>query len=596
MLYPTLNETAVYNRVTDRFLGINKNVITSDGEFSFTENVTMDSYPALSSRERRGMVTELNSPSGLAMKDSLVYADGADLYYNGERVEGIVLSTLSANCPKKFVSMGAYLCIFPDNLYLNTADMTDFGSMEMSWEIPAGQSVVYTLCKGDGTDYDTPTVSDDEPESPENGDLWIDTSGDVHVLKQYSKSMSMWTEMATTYVKIEAPGIGQNVLKGDGVRLAGCAYTGSDEALSEQIDSLNGTVIVRERGDNYIVITGIIDSVYTQNAESDGEVSVNRKVPKMDFVTECQNRLWGCYYGIEDGRTVNEIFCCKLGDFKNWEAYQGISTDSYRASCGSDGAWTGAVTYLGYPLFFKENYVHKVYVSSSGAHQIAVSAIDGVQKGSDRSFAIVNDYLLYKSPTGINIFDGTQAASVSDKLGGDMYYNAAGGALGGKYYVSMENSDGEWNLFVYDLKKGLWVCEDSSHIMHFAGNGGELYYIDEDSNRLITVRGSEGEQEEDFCWTVESGNIGYEYAEKKYLSRFKLRMSIGEEGYAEVWIQYDSNGIWEKRGVIKGRGLNRTFTLPVIPRRCDHLKIRLTGKGEFKLCSFSSVLERGSDI
>ncbi len=594
MLYPTLNETSVYNRVTDKFLGINKNVITSDGEFNFTENVTTDSYPALSSREKRGTVTALNSPSGLAMKDSLVYADGADLYYNGERVAGITLSTVPEKCPKTFVSMGAYICIFPDRLYLNTADMTDFGSMEMSWEAQTGQSAAYTLCKGDGTAYKTPYISDEEPENPENGDLWIDTSGEVHALKQYSKTMSMWAETAATYIKIEAPGIGQNVSKGDGVRLSGCVYSGSDEAMKKQIDALNGTVIVRERGDNFIVVTGIIDQAYTQSTDSAGAVSVKRKVPEMDFVTECQNRLWGCYYGIEDGRTVNEIFCCKLGDFKNWEVYQGISTDSFRASCGSDGVWTGAVTYLGYPLFFKENYVHKVYVSPSGAHQIAVSAIDGVQKGSERSFAIVNDYLLYKSPSGINLFDGTQAVRISDKLGQEIYYEAAGGALGGKYYVSMRGR--EWSLFVYDVKKGLWVREDNTHIKHFAGNGGELYYIDDDTKELKTVRGSEGEKEQGLEWSAESGNIGYEYAEKKYLSRFKLRMSVEENGYAEVWVQYDSNGIWEKRGVIRGRGLNRTFTLPVIPRRCDHLKIRLTGKGEFKLCAFFAVLERGSDI
>lgn len=596
MLYPTLNKTSVYNMVTNRFLGINKNVMMSAGELSFTENVTMDCYPVLSSRKKRGTVTVLKAPSGLAMKDSLVYADGADLYYNGERVEGITLSTLPESCPKTFVSMGAYLCVFPDKLYLNTADMTDFGSMEMSWEAQEGQNVKYTLCKGDGSASETPTVSENEPENPENGDLWIDTSGDTHVLKQYSKAMSMWVETATTYVKIEAPGIGQSVSKGDGIRLGGCKYTGSNEALSKQIDALNGVVLVRERDDNYIVVTGIIDQAYTQSMASAGEVSAKRRVPKMDFVTECQNRLWGCYYGLEDGRTVNEIFCCKLGDFKNWEAYQGISTDSFRASCGSDGAWTGAVTYLGYPLFFKENYVHKVYISSSGAHQIAVSAIDGAQKGSDRSFAIVNDYLLYKSPSGINLFDGTQATSISDKLGQELYYEAAGGALGGKYYVSMRDRDGEWNLLVYDVKKGLWVREDSSHVRHFAGNGGELYFIDEDTKELKTVRGSEGKNEPDFEWTAESRDIGYEYAEKKYLSRFKLRMGVEENGYAEVWVQYDSNGIWEKRGVIKGRGVNRIFTLPVIPRRCDHLKIRLAGRGAFKLCAFSAVLERGSDI
>ncbi len=39
----------------------------------------------------------------------------------------------------------------------------------------------------------------------------------------------------------------------------------------------------------------------------------------------------------------------------------------------------------------------------------------------------------------------------------------------------------------------------------------------------------------------------------------------------------------------------RTFLLPVRPARCDHLKFRLTGKGEMKLFSLARVLEAGSD-
>ena len=417
MLYPIVKETKTYNLMTTEFGGYNHSLKPREGEFFDTENITTDYYPIASGRKKRGIVRRLNSPSGMTAKDSLIYADGADLYYNGKKVDGLVLSTEKEKCPKKFVSMGAYLCIFPDNLYLNTADMTDFGSMEMSWEAEKSTSVKYSICKGDGAEYGKTTVADEAPKDAENGELWIDSSTDTHILKQYSKNMNMWVEIATVYVKIEAKGIGQRIEKGDGIRISGCKYSGENEYIKKQIEALNSTFTVKERGDNHIVVTGLLDETYTQN----GGVNVTRKVPKMDYVTECQNRLWGCYYGLEDGKTVNEIFCCKLGDFKNWEVYSGISTDSFKASCGTDGVWTGDVTYLGYPLFFKENYVHKVYISSGGAHQIVSMAIDGVQKGSDTSFAIVNDYLFYKSKTGINRFDGTQAVNISSDLGNEQY-------------------------------------------------------------------------------------------------------------------------------------------------------------------------------
>ena len=591
MLYPIVKETKTYNLMTTEFGGYNHSLKPREGEFFDTENITTDYYPIASGRKKRGIVRRLNSPSGMTARDSLIYADGADLYYNGKKVDGLVLSTEKEKCPKKFVSMGAYLCIFPDNLYLNTADMTDFGSMEMSWEAEESTSVKYSICKGDGAEYGKTTVADEAPKDAENGDLWIDSSTDTHILKQYSKNMNMWVEIATVYVKIEAKGIGQRIEKGDGIRISGCKYSGENEYIKKQIEALNSTFTVKERGDNHIVVTGILDETYTQN----GGVNVTRKVPKMDYVTECQNRLWGCYYGLEDGKTVNEIFCCKLGDFKNWEVYSGISTDSFRASCGTDGVWTGAVTYLGYPLFFKENYVHKVYVSSGGAHQIVSMAIDGVQKGSGTSFAIVNDYLFYKSKTGINRFDGTQAVNISSDLGNEQYCDAVGGRLGRKYYVSMKDINEKWHLFVYDVKRGLWIREDNTMALYFADIDNELYYIDGDSNELKTINGTEGKEEDKFPWKIVFGDIGYEYFQKKYLSRFNIRMSLEEDGWAEIYTEYDSNGIWEKRGTINGTGISRTFTLPIIPRRCDHIRIKIEGSGEFKLYSISKILEIGSD-
>lgn len=591
MLYPIVKETKTYNLMTTEFGGYNHSLKPREGEFFDTENITTDYYPIASGRKKRGIVRRLNSPSGMTAKDSLIYADGADLYYNGKKVDGLVLSTEKEKCPKKFVSMGAYLCIFPDNLYLNTADMTDFGSMEMSWEAEESTSVKYSICKGDGAEYGKTTVADEAPKDAENGDLWIDSSTDTHILKQYSKNMNMWVEIATVYVKIEAKGIGQRIEKGDGIRISGCKYSGENEYIKKQIEALNSTFTVKERGDNHIVVTGLLDETYTQN----GGVNVTRKVPKMDYVTECQNRLWGCYYGLEDGKTVNEIFCCKLGDFKNWEVYSGISTDSFKASCGTDGVWTGAVTYLGYPLFFKENYVHKVYISSGGAHQIVSMAIDGVQKGSDTSFAIVNDYLFYKSKTGINRFDGTQAVNISSDLGNEQYCDAVGGRLGGKYYVSMKDINEKWHLFVYDAKRGLWIREDNTMALYFADIDNELYYIDGDSNELKTINGTEGKEEDKFPWKIVFGDIGYEYFQKKYLSRFNIRMSLEEYGWAEIYTEYDSNGIWEKRGTINGTGISRTFTLPIIPRRCDHIRIKIEGSGEFKLYSISKILEIGSD-
>ena len=60
-------------------------------------------------------------------------------------------------------------------------------------------------------------------------------------------------------------------------------------------------------------------------------------------------------------------------------------------------------------------------------------------------------------------------------------------------------------------------------------------------------------------------------------------------------IQYDSSGKWEHKLHIKGKGL-KTFLAPIIPRRCDHLKLKMIGKGEMRMYSLAKVYEQGSDV
>ena len=84
------------------------------------------------------------------------------------------------------------------------------------------------------------------------------------------------------------------------------------------------------------------------------------------------------------------------------------------------------------------------------------------------------------------------------------------------------------------------------------------------------------------------------YLKKKYLSRFNLRMKLPRGSKLDLYMEYDSSGLWKHCGHIEGRG-TRTFLLPVRPARCDHLRFRIEGKGEIKLYSLAVIREEGSD-
>lgn len=573
---------------TETFAGRTHKLKIAANDFYETENLSTDEYPMLSSRPLRGTVARLTNPTGLISKDELLYCADGKVYFGGTEIIGL---TLSGDAPTQIVSMGAYAVFFPDKKYLNTADLEDFGSLEASWSAADDTPVSYSICTITGESYGAPPMQGSEPSDPVSGQLWIDTSGDTHSLKQWSEASGMWVTIPTVYTKISAPNIGAAFSDYDGVTLSGIAYTDDTAYLASQIDALNGTKVIYKRDTDYIIVVGLLDQSYTQA----GGVNVSRDVPDMDYVCEAGNRLWGCKYGVVDGKPLNEIYGCKLGDFKNWNCFLGISTDSWVGSVGSDGVWTAAVNYLGYPTFFKESRIHQVLISSTGAHQLQETVCSGVEKGSWRSPCVAGQILYYKGLSGVYAYDGSQPVLVSDALGGVQYRNARAGSVRGKYYISMQDADAAWHLFAYDTSRGMWMREDGTQVAAFAAQDDDLFFIDETTGEIKTVYGTQGTLESGVSWSAESGVQGYEFAEKKYVGRYNFRIKVDEGTSLTLWIEYDSSGEWINKGTIEGNRL-ATYTLPVIPRRCDHLRYKITGTGAFKLFSITRILEVGSDM
>lgn len=589
MKFPKLAEQPTSRSITDVFAGYNHNLRIGDGEFYDEENMCSDNYPLLSVRRQRGVYASPAAPQGLIAKDALCYVDGSKFVINGRAIE-MDLSTAAAKCPKSLISMGAYVIIMPDKKYINTVETNDRGSIEASYQSMAG--VRFSLCTAEGAGVEA-VASAAAPEKPSNGAYWLDTSGEKHALKVYSSAAGIWTTVATTYVKISATGIGVQFKQYDGVTIAGIT--------KKTVKDLNGSAVIWSKADDYIVVVGLLDAAVEQTAE-EGTITVKRTMPDMDFVVESGNRLWGCKYGYVDGKAINEIYASKLGDFKNWNCYMGISTDSYTASCGTDGPWTGAITHLGYPLFFKENCLHKVYGTFPSNFQIQTTTCRGVQKGSARSMAIVNEVLYYKSRGGVCAYDGSLPAEISAAFGEESYSDAVGGGHRNKYYISQKDSGGVWHLFVYDTRLSVWHREDNTHAEAWCSCRDEMYYIDAADKKIRTVLGSGTKETAAVPWKVETGTIvaltsSSKYpdriANKKYVGRMLIRMALDPGATMQVYIQYDSGG-WEKLWSMTGKNL-RTFAFPVRPHRCDHFRLKLTGTGGAKIYSITKTLEQGSD-
>ena len=582
MKYPTLYTKQNSRQMVDVFKGYNHNLRIGDGEFFDMKNMTSDHYPILSPRGKRGVYASANAPTGLVAKDSLCYVDGSKFVINEYSIE----MNLSDE-PKQLISMGAYVIIMPDKKYINTEDLTDFGNIEAFFTAPSAR---YAMCKADGTEYgDINICQSPVPPDPEDYYLWLDQTSTPHVLKEYSVSSGLWAQIATTYVRISAPGIAENFKQYDAVKISG---------LPPQLSEMDDTACVlwdayhdpNSGANDYIIIVGTLGEVTAY----EHELKLERTMPVMDFVIEANNRLWGCRYGTaNNGQVVNEIYCSKLGDFKNWICYMGISTDSWTASCGTDGQWTGAITHMGYPLFFKENYVHKVYGNYPANFQVQTTPCKGVQKGCEKSLAIVNTTLFYKARSGVCAYDGSLPSEMSYALGNEAYEGAVGGAHGNKYYISMKDTSEKYHLFVYDVSKGMWHREDDFQADYFCSCRGDLYAIS--NGKIITMLGSGTADSLPVEWMAETGEIGISSPDMKYISRITLRMSMDIGSEVTIYAQYDFNEEWEQVCILTSDSL-RSFSIPIRPKRCDHMKLRIEGVGAVKIYSITKTIEQGSEL
>ena len=571
MYFPKLKAQAQQRAAVEQFGGLDRRVGHGAGCAENMENMWSGGYPALETRPRRGVMRQLTKPHGIVEKDGLFWVDGTALYVNGAKTE-LVLS----DSDKQMVSMGAYLLIFPDKKYINTQKLTEYGSME-NIQTSTGE-VTFTLCYENGESVGSYVTGTYAPKEPGTGDLWMDTDRRVTVLRRYDGGS--WVEVTGICTKIAATGLGRGFQAGDGVTVSGCG------ALE-----LNGLHVLKAAADDWVLIPAMCRALDSQTAA----VTVMRTIPEMDFVVEQGNRLWGCKYGVVDGQAVNEVYACALGDFRNWNSFAGLSTDSYAAARGSDGAFTGAAACMGGVVFFKENCMERIYPAAGGGHQIVTVPCSGVRKGAERTVAVADGVVYYLGNDGVYAFDGSMPVCVSRALGDKRYTGGVAGGESGRYWLSAVDAAGETELLVYDTQKRLWHRQDDTAAVAFARWNGEMTVLCSDG-RLLDTSGTLGTAETGFSWSAESGDLGLYTPEHKYLSRLELRLKAAAGSTVKAYVCYDGDGAWEQVGGVSGEvGQTRGAVLQVRPRRCGHLRLKLAGDGPCRVYSAAAVYEKGSD-
>ena len=334
----------------------------------------------------------------------------------------------------------------------------------------------------------------------------------------------------------------------------------------------NGSYIIRGFGtttaDGVTLPTIIFDAdVFANTGVDAGAVTIRRKVPSLTVVCESNNRLWGA-----EGNT---IYASALGDPTNFFTYDGLDTDSYGVAVASEGEFTGCCGFGNGVLFFKEDRLLKILGSYPSQYTLYEYQVPGVKKGSEGSLWNINETLYYHSREGVYRYNGGSPELISENFGLRRFQNAAAGAEGDRYYISMQDvGTQEWGLWVYDVQRGLWLQEDESQGVDFAYNDGKLYFINGDGS-LVCV--NPDESAEAVAWSATTTRMDETYHGQKVYSRIKVRADIPEGAWLRVEVSCDGKPF--RQVYIDHDARARVREIPIQPSGCDYFRIRLSGEG-----------------
>lgn len=606
-----------YKKVSQmKFYGYDR--LGTEGAVCDMKNMTSDYWPELAVRPRRYTAGGAVSPGGLFSHGGVLgYADGANLYYGGEQVGENGLLTEGV---KTFVNFGDYVVIFPDKKYFDTVTK-ETGSLEASAVFSGAQGDEITFCSqsGERSDRANALVAGALGESLTDGRFRVGDAVTISGCAKHPKNNQTavireiqgnvllflddtW-ELDTEYTyTVGADGLAAGEWSPNVTVRELYRYFTLEEELTEgdviSIDEENLNVVVRktdgtERTLNLAagLFGTVLEFTETELAYGEpGEVTVSRTVPEMDFLFEHGGRLMGC--------RDDTIYISAAGDMFNWNVFDGTAADSYAAETGSPGRFTGAASYLGYARFFKENYIYTLYGDYPAEYSLQRYEAHGVMEGSEKSLAVANGRLFYLSRFGPMLYTGSTPSRIADAFGNDRYKNGVGGSDGMKYYLSVESEDGAENhLFVYDTEKGLWMREDDLRVLWFA-RATDLYYMDWGGLMGILGRAmvppEDAEGEDAVEWFVEFGDIAEESPDKKLVDKLQMRLDMEDDANVVVKMLFESTGAWTTVGSI-APGKKRSVVLPIIPRRLDHFRLRIEGKGMVRIHSITRQYAAASE-
>ena len=390
--------------------------------------------------------------------------------------------------------------------------------------------------------------------------------------------------------------------------------------LSRIGELTDGSAIIRDISESSTFTVLKFDPEVIEAGEFDQGYFIH-ECPRIERAVVHKNRIFGYANG--------EMFASADGDCRNFYKFEGLASDSWSGRTADENDITGVFEYSGYPLFFTETSLCRIYGDGGNEFTVSEMRMPGVMAGCSESLATAQGILYYVSAEGVMRYTGNYPTLISEEWNERPTGVCVAGSDGERYRVTVSRGD-EYVTFCY--RDGMWHIEDRSlyktygyfyiapylyKLTECVLEHTEPIVLTEHQTAVIKYGPAEDEDEyeEDSAgwklafpdaeaqneWALTFGDFygtaaGTVYVpEPNKVSMVKIVIRIELAGYADVSVNYDSEADWTlvKRLTSTAK---RTHTLALVPRRCDHFKIRIAGKGTASVYELTREMIVGSTL
>ena len=503
-------------------------------------NLSPRRAPALATRRPRGVLmpaVEGGTPHGMAVFDNrLFFAQGTTLYFMNS--DAVLVAGAVSDTDKRFFVFRDCLYLFPDKLFIRAGSST-LRPMELD-------SGVLDKATFEGSTITLPGSLGWEALGFAVGDCLrvVNADSDIPAPEGYYRITKLYGRIAT--------------------------------------------------------VMGSFPTVYQSKAK------FLRVIPDLERICVSGDRVYGFA-----GKDIYVSAAGSALDFYSKGAADG--SDPAVLHMGTDGDITACVAWQGYVVFFKADRICKLLGTRSDSFALQDRPAVGITARLADTLCEVGGDLYYLAENGVYRYRGQEPECIS-AVGDAGVRGGVGGTDGRAYCLAVKRVGDQWRQYCYLPEGGVWYAEDGFHPASMVLRNGFLCLQGADG--YLWLASSDGRNT--YCAYDECRLTGAVEASAVLAPDYRfqpdgcrlIRVAIratssagtADAGvpslkvlaeYADGSAARDINGNREvSLGIFTGTMTDRLLKIPVSPRLCDSVRLRLAMKGDWIIHAVTCEYER----